>query len=100
MPAVQLRTHAQGETIPSKLYMTTQQLEKKLRCLFLLSVSHLKMLFNALDSLNMVCNITKLGGGQISPHNHYLVKKQQAKLPLAPQILARNSMPWTSLKKA
>lgn len=64
MPAVQLGTHAQGEAIPPKLRTTNQQLEKELQCLFLLPVSHLNFFFfNALDSLNMVCNITKLGGG-------------------------------------
>lgn len=95
---MQLRTHAQGETIPSKSHMTNQQLGKDLQCLFLLSVSHLKMLFHALDSLNMVCNIIKLEGGRISPHNHHSVQQQQAKLSTACQILARNSIP--SLKKS
>lgn len=57
-------SHAQRDTILSKLHVTNQQLEKELQCLFFLSVPRFKMFIHALDSLNTVCNTRKWGGGR------------------------------------
>lgn len=99
MPAVQLSTHAQGD-YPIKIVYDRSEAREGTSVLFILSVSHLKMSFHALYSLNVVCNITKSGGGYISPHNYYPGKGQPAKSSAAPQILARNLIPWTSLKRS
>lgn len=97
MPAVQLRIHVQGQTIPSKLYDKPAAREGISVCYFFFQFHILKKLFHALDSLNMVSNITKLEGGQISPHNHYSVKEQQAKLSQHLsflQVILYRGLPW------